>query len=406
MLKVRGRVARRLSTVALVGALAAGLLTAQASSAVAVSTGSIQGTVSSGASGFDASEVLVTAYELEDDEWVEAGYGWSDGDGRYSVDGLAAGDYRLEFYDYSDTTATEYWDDVTDIEDADDVAVGAAQVVTGKDAVLAQALPIGSSREPSVSGALTPGSVLTVDPGAWVPGDVQVFYEWMLNGEEVEGAYDRTFALTAQHVGVPVAVRVTVWKPGYRYETRTLHAGAVGLATPTGLGVAVSPAGATFTWNVVPGATDYRLTMQGRTRTYGGSTGGRTSMTFYAGSLEPGRTYTASVEATASTRPVSSVPATVTFTTPAMPAATKLRTYEKKARSSGVAWPAVEGARRYEITVWSKGRKARTFKTVNRGRVLRGLKPATKHYVRVTSFSADDLSRSVSRKWTFTTRKK
>lgn len=403
MLSHRGRAVPRWSVIGLIVALVASIGALQPSAASAAEAGSIEGTVTFTTAGFDRSDVVVTAYEWDGDDWIEVSESGLDDAGRYSVGDLAPGTYRLEFFDYSGTMATEYWDDVLDIEQAVDITVGPGEAVTDRDAVLAEAPHIVNTRAPSTSGTRAVGSTLVADPGVWAPSDVEVYYEWLVNGQDVDGAYGRTFALTPQHAGQPVAVRVTVWKPGYRPETRTAFAGAVALAAPTGLSVVVTRSGTMFRWNASPGAAGYRFTLAGRSRTYTVNTGRQTSQ--YFTTLVPGSTYTASVVVQSGPTTLSE-PATVTFTTPSMLRVTKLRTAKRKARSSGVYWGPVQGAKRYELSYWAKGAKPKKVKTSTAGRWLKGLKPGTKYYVRVTAFSADDATRSISRKWSFTTRKK
>jgi RHS repeat-associated protein len=58
----------------------------------------------------------------------------TDSEGRYTVNGLAPGHYRVEFYDYGGGYLTQYYNHETDFEKADLVAVEAGEAVTGIDA--------------------------------------------------------------------------------------------------------------------------------------------------------------------------------------------------------------------------------------------------------------------------------
>ena len=59
-------------------------------------------------------------------------------DGTYTIGGLAAGTYRLQFSP-SDDYVEEWWNDKADFGTANDVVLGAHEAATGKDAVLAAA---------------------------------------------------------------------------------------------------------------------------------------------------------------------------------------------------------------------------------------------------------------------------
>lgn len=64
------------------------------------------------------------------------------------------------------------------------------------------------------------GQVLTVGNVAWRPLPVDLAYEWLRDGELIDGATTPTHTVTAADVGATIAVRVTGSKPGYSSVTR------------------------------------------------------------------------------------------------------------------------------------------------------------------------------------------
>jgi hypothetical protein len=67
---------------------------------------------------------------------------------------------------------------------------------------------------PSVAGTARVGTPLTADKGAWTP-KATVSYQWVVDGNMVQGAGERTFTPRPQDVGKEVAVLVTATRPGY-----------------------------------------------------------------------------------------------------------------------------------------------------------------------------------------------
>ncbi|MDQ0866456.1 hypothetical protein QF036_004037 [Arthrobacter globiformis] len=72
---------------------------------------------------------------------------------------------------------------------------------------------------PSISGSPTPGSVLTVVPGAWGPAPVTLKYQWYLNGMPLSGATGTTY--TPMLPGDAISVSVTGSKPGFTTAVKT-----------------------------------------------------------------------------------------------------------------------------------------------------------------------------------------
>ncbi|GAB3119029.1 hypothetical protein [Glaciibacter psychrotolerans] len=77
---------------------------------------------------------------------------------------------------------------------------------------------VGSS-PPTISGTLTPGSVLTAVPGAW---SAQTFtYQWSSNGVPLAGATASRYTLTSAHLNAAMSVTVTGSRPDYISATAT-----------------------------------------------------------------------------------------------------------------------------------------------------------------------------------------
>jgi hypothetical protein len=117
---------------ATVGSTTAGI------NAVLTPAGHITGTVRS-PSHAPLSDVDVVAYQADGfGGWLYVNDAVTRDDGTYDLGGLATGDYRLSFEDYSGAGfATQYYDNQPDLADADDVAVTSGAATAGVDAILA-----------------------------------------------------------------------------------------------------------------------------------------------------------------------------------------------------------------------------------------------------------------------------
>ncbi|MBO9522640.1 MAG: carboxypeptidase regulatory-like domain-containing protein [Nocardioidaceae bacterium] len=100
-----------------------------------------------------------------DDLGHQVGGTVTDSQGNYTLTGLVAGDYRLEFADEVGDYKTEYWNDRVDLATADAITVAANADVTGKNAVLTPVdttTPSGVDLTGVVSGAGKPLSNVEV----------------------------------------------------------------------------------------------------------------------------------------------------------------------------------------------------------------------------------------------------
>lgn len=409
MLSVSTRRSLRLFVVGLVVALVAAMLSVGASSASAATTGFVRGTVTSQAADFDPTDVYVTALQFleEEDEWGDIGWvevddAYVNRQGRYVLSGLAPGTYRIAFSDESAATRDQFWNNKSDIEDADDVVVTSGQTVTGIDAALVEAPKLVNSEMPTITGSATPGSTLKATSGTWTPAATYLYYEWLVDGVEADVPSRDTFTAKFDHLGKMISVRVYAYTPGFRPAEVTSSPVIVAPVKASNLIVQRTATRATFTWNLSPGATSYRVTLFQGAKQFG-PPGNHYATYSSTARLQPNKTYTVKVEAMYDNS-YASAPIAATFTTKKMQPATGIKASSRTDRSAMIAWPSVEGAKYYQISYRTPGKATKTRRTVNRGIGLSSLKPATKYTVQVTTFAADG-TKAVSKKFTFTTRK-
>ncbi|MEI7056261.1 carboxypeptidase regulatory-like domain-containing protein [Nocardioides sp. CCNWLW239] len=147
-------------------------------------------------------------YEVGD-SWETVTYAFADDDGRYRSRALEPGTYRV---------AIDLWDDVHLPAHSEEFAIGAddARAVT-RDLVVEKKQPpaITSLAAPVVSGEALVGKKLTATAGEWDVADVSVHYQWLRDGEPVDGATEATYALTEPDAGHRLSVQVTAEKDGY-----------------------------------------------------------------------------------------------------------------------------------------------------------------------------------------------
>ncbi len=82
---------------------------------------------------------------------------------------------------------------------------------------------------PAIAGDTEAGQTLTADAGTWNPEDVELSYQWLADGEPVEGATGSTFELTESHEGQMISVTVTGEQD--RYEGASATSDEVGPVT-------------------------------------------------------------------------------------------------------------------------------------------------------------------------------
>lgn len=188
-----------------------------------VAASSISGTVTGpgGAPLSGTINVNALAYSAAQGSWITASSASTDAAGNYTITGLSAGTYRVEFFDISGNYTSEYYNDVTDVDTASDVAVGVATTTSGINAAL------------SVSGYDTWASGYALDPATDGAPSADPDKDGFRNGSEYAFGTDPTFStpallysarsggdLTVTYVGKNVGV-------AYLAETTTdLKAGA------------------------------------------------------------------------------------------------------------------------------------------------------------------------------------
>jgi hypothetical protein len=91
-----------------------------------------------------------------------------------------------------------------------------ALALTAAPAESADELPVLRNVEPPVlTGDAWPGQALQVSDGVWDADDVQVTYQWLRNGQLIEGATDAAHLVTDEDIGAGLSAVVTASADGY-----------------------------------------------------------------------------------------------------------------------------------------------------------------------------------------------
>ena len=152
---------------------------------------------------------------------------------------------------------------------------------------------------PTIAGAVTVGSTLTVTRGTWRPSGMRFTYRWRSDGAKIANATKKAFVLTRAQVGHRISVSVTGHKRGYKTVTRT----SVQTASVPALSFPAA------TPPTITGSATYGSTLQahpgswgvsGATFTYqwlsnGTPVGGATGATYKVGLLNVGQAISVSV---------------------------------------------------------------------------------------------------------------
>ncbi|GGU21611.1 carboxypeptidase regulatory-like domain-containing protein [Nocardioides albus] len=145
--------------------------------------------------------------------WETVTYEFTDDDGRYQTRALDAGTYRVAIDLWDDVHLPAYSEEFT-VRADDSGAVTHDLVVEKK-----QPPVITAVTAPVVSGDALVGKQLTATAGEWDVTDVSVHYQWLRDGEPVEGAIEATYAITEADAGHRLSVQVTAEKDGYLSAT-------------------------------------------------------------------------------------------------------------------------------------------------------------------------------------------
>ena len=74
---------------------------------------------------------------------------------------------------------------------------------------------------PTITGTARVGSPLTASAGTWLPRPVDLAYQWMSDGEDIDEATETQYTPTAEDLGAVISVRVEGSKLGYVTEEMT-----------------------------------------------------------------------------------------------------------------------------------------------------------------------------------------
>jgi len=74
---------------------------------------------------------------------------------------------------------------------------------------------------PTITGVARVGNPLTVVAGTWLPRPVDLAYQWMRDGEDIDDATEIRYTPTAEDLDAVISVRVEATKLGYFSETMT-----------------------------------------------------------------------------------------------------------------------------------------------------------------------------------------
>ena|GEM_PF-412308 len=165
---------------------------------------------------------------------------------QWSVDGAPVGGATGSMFTPDATTAGKTVTvTVTGVRDGYDTASRASNPTT---AVIRGALSAG---QPTVSGTPVVGTPLTVAPGTWGPEPVALAYQWIVDGQPVDGATGTSFTPTPEQVGKPLSVTVTGTRDGYDPAAKTVSVGMIApalalSASQTGPGATVTVTGSDF----------------------------------------------------------------------------------------------------------------------------------------------------------------
>ena len=214
-------------------AVTAGQVTSSVDADLALG-GRIVGSVQGSGGGF-LTDVEVSAYADVGQGWEEVRSTFTNDDGDYLIS-LPPGAYRVRFHDTAERGyITEWWDDVTAIEAATDVAVPAGAVMTIYARLSGPPTPaVVNIGGPTIIGVRRVGATLAATTGSWDPATELTFsYQWFRGSVPVTGATSSTYTLTAPDVGKKVHVAVEAFRNGYLPTTAESAPAAVSLGVLT-----------------------------------------------------------------------------------------------------------------------------------------------------------------------------
>jgi len=195
------------AALAMTAVLAAGTLAgvAPASAATTISTdatlaqgGTISGVLTQKVAGVvtPASEIAIFAHSGDGQNYIAQSY--PDHDGNYTLTGLAAGSYVLEFRPFGSSLAEEFWDNSTSFVGATRIVVGSASSVSNINAELEPGATITGTVTKTVGGATVPANGVyvyaqgtAVSQSAWAETDASGRYTLLgLNPGDYKLSFD------------------------------------------------------------------------------------------------------------------------------------------------------------------------------------------------------------------------
>jgi hypothetical protein len=130
-------------------------------------------------------------------------YQWeSDGS---PINGATASTYTLTGTDVGNTISVQVTGTLTGYTSASATSSATSAIA---DATLATGTPL-------VFGSEEVGQTLAAFPGTWEPSDVTLAYQWVRDGQPIDGATAANYTLTGADAGHQISVQVTGTLPGY-----------------------------------------------------------------------------------------------------------------------------------------------------------------------------------------------
>lgn len=147
----------------------------------------------------------------------------TDADGKWSMNRLSVGSYKIEFSaTVGGEEISEYWDNAPDFESATVITLADGEQRTDLDAFLGpDPLPaIPDAPTPTVSGSAVVGATVSAGIGVWSDGTTLTL-KWLANGTPIPGATDSTFTVTGAQLGKKLSIRVTGTLDGFSTTSKT-----------------------------------------------------------------------------------------------------------------------------------------------------------------------------------------
>lgn len=225
--------------------------------------------------------------------WDYTGEAWTDESGRYATGALDPGTFRIRVDAYDGIHVTTYSEEFT-VTDAEQVV---------RDIQMLRPV-VTNTAAPTIEGTGIVGEKLTATSGEWDTEGVTYTYEWLRDGQAIDGAVAETYVLADADAGHRIGVRVTATKEGYvagNADSQTIsvsHGPLVSSQPPVVTGVpkvgetlGVDPG----TWGTDGVTYDYQWLRDGE------AIAGATGASYLLGPSDHGHTFSVEVSATKET---------------------------------------------------------------------------------------------------------